>query len=55
MPAAEAGSDLHVLIGGVTATEVDFSQALAGKLPALRGSGRDPCVLAADARRSAAW
>jgi putative drug exporter of the RND superfamily len=34
VPAAEAGSGLHVLIGGVTATQVDFSQALASKLPA---------------------
>ncbi len=34
VPAAEAGSGLHVLIGGVTPTEVDFSEALASKLPA---------------------
>jgi putative drug exporter of the RND superfamily len=34
VPKAEAGSDLHVLIGGVTATQVDFSKALARKLPA---------------------
>jgi RND superfamily putative drug exporter len=33
VPAAEAGSGLHVLIGGVTPTQVDFSHALAGKLP----------------------
>jgi RND superfamily putative drug exporter len=33
VPAAEAGSGLHVLIGGVTPTEVDFSTALASKLP----------------------
>jgi RND superfamily putative drug exporter len=33
VPAAEAGRGLHVLIGGVTATQVDFSHALAGKLP----------------------
>jgi RND superfamily putative drug exporter len=33
VPEAEAGSGLHVLIGGVTPTEVDFSQALASKLP----------------------
>ena len=33
VPAAEAGSGLHVLIGGVTATQVDFSRALARKLP----------------------
>jgi RND superfamily putative drug exporter len=32
VPAAEAGSDLHVLIGGVTPTQADFSRALAGKL-----------------------
>jgi putative drug exporter of the RND superfamily len=31
--AAEAGSGLHVLIGGVTATQVDFSDGLARKLP----------------------
>jgi RND superfamily putative drug exporter len=29
VPAAQAGSGLHVLIGGVTATQVDFSRALA--------------------------
>jgi RND superfamily putative drug exporter len=34
VPAAEAGSGLHVLIGGATPTEVDFSQALASRLPA---------------------
>ena len=34
VPAAEAGSGLHVLIGGVTPTQVDFSTALASKLPA---------------------
>ena len=34
LPAAEAGTGLHVLVGGVTATQVDFSNALAGKLPA---------------------
>ena len=34
VPAAEAGSGLHVLIGGVTALQVDFSTALASKLPA---------------------
>ena len=34
VPKAEAGSGLHVLIGGVTATQVDFSKALAHKLPA---------------------
>ena len=34
LPAAEAGTGLHVLVGGVTATQVDFSGALAGKLPA---------------------
>ena len=33
VPRAEAGSGLSVLIGGVTSTEEDFSQALAGKLP----------------------
>jgi putative drug exporter of the RND superfamily len=33
VPAAEVNSGLHVLIGGVTATQVDFSKALAGKLP----------------------
>jgi putative drug exporter of the RND superfamily len=33
VPAAEAGSGLHVLIGGVTATRVDFSGAFASKLP----------------------
>jgi putative drug exporter of the RND superfamily len=33
VPAAEAGSGLHVLIGGTTATQVDFSSALASKLP----------------------
>jgi RND superfamily putative drug exporter len=33
VPAAEAGSGLRVLIGGVTATQVDFSTALASKLP----------------------
>jgi RND superfamily putative drug exporter len=33
VPAAEAGSGLHVLIGGVTATQVDFSDSLASKLP----------------------
>ncbi|MGH3166072.1 MAG: MMPL family transporter [Trebonia sp.] len=33
VPPAEAGSGLHVLIGGVTATQVDFSDGLAGKLP----------------------
>jgi putative drug exporter of the RND superfamily len=33
VPAAEAGSGLHVLIGGVTPTAVDFSATLAGKLP----------------------
>jgi putative drug exporter of the RND superfamily len=33
VPRAEAGSGLNVLIGGVTPTEVDFSQALASKLP----------------------
>ena len=33
VPAAVAGSGLHVLIGGVTATQVDFSEALARKLP----------------------
>ena len=33
VPAAEAGSGLHVLIGGVTALQVDFSTALASKLP----------------------
>jgi putative drug exporter of the RND superfamily len=34
VPTAEAGSGLNVLIGGVTPTQVDFSQSLAGKLPA---------------------
>jgi putative drug exporter of the RND superfamily len=34
VPAAEAGSGLHVLIGGVTPTQVDFSKSLASKLPA---------------------
>jgi putative drug exporter of the RND superfamily len=34
VPAAEAGSDLNVLIGGEAATQVDFSKALASKLPA---------------------
>jgi putative drug exporter of the RND superfamily len=34
VPAAEAGSGLNVLIGGGTATQVDFSKALASKLPA---------------------
>jgi RND superfamily putative drug exporter len=33
VPAAEAGSGLHVLIGGTTATQVDFSEGLASKLP----------------------
>jgi RND superfamily putative drug exporter len=33
VPTAEWGSGLHVLIGGVTATQVDFSNALARKLP----------------------
>jgi putative drug exporter of the RND superfamily len=33
VPAAEAGSGLDVLIGGTTATQVDFSSALASKLP----------------------
>jgi RND superfamily putative drug exporter len=33
VPAAEAGSGLHVLIGGTTATQVDFSDGLASKLP----------------------
>ena len=33
VPGAEAGSGLHVLIGGVTPAQVDFSSALAGKLP----------------------
>jgi RND superfamily putative drug exporter len=33
VPAAEAGSSLHVLIGGTTATQVDFSEGLASKLP----------------------
>jgi putative drug exporter of the RND superfamily len=33
VPAAEAGTGLHVLIGGATPTEVDFSDALAAKLP----------------------
>jgi putative drug exporter of the RND superfamily len=33
VPAAEAGSGLNVLIGGVTAAQVDFSDALASKLP----------------------
>jgi len=33
VPAAEAGSGLHVLIGGVTPIEVDFSNDLASKLP----------------------
>lgn len=34
VPNAEKGTGLNVLVGGVTATQVDFSQALAGKLPA---------------------
>ena len=33
VPAAEAGSGLRVLTGGVTATQADFSKALARKLP----------------------
>ncbi len=33
VPQAEAGSGLNVLIGGVTAAQVDFSADLAGKLP----------------------
>ncbi len=33
LPAAEAGSGLHVLIGGATAIQVDFSAALAARLP----------------------
>jgi putative drug exporter of the RND superfamily len=33
VPTAQAGSGLDVLIGGVTATQVDFSKALARKLP----------------------
>jgi putative drug exporter of the RND superfamily len=33
VPTAEAGSRLDVLIGGVTATQVDFSKALASRLP----------------------
>jgi uncharacterized membrane protein YdfJ with MMPL/SSD domain len=33
VPAAEAGSGLRVLIGGVIPTEVDFSNSLASKLP----------------------
>jgi putative drug exporter of the RND superfamily len=33
VPAAEAGSGLHVLIGGATPAQVDFSDALASKLP----------------------
>ncbi len=33
VPTAEAGTRLDVLIGGVTATQVDFSKALAAKLP----------------------
>jgi putative drug exporter of the RND superfamily len=34
VPAAESGTGLHVLIGGVTPTQVDFAAALASKLPA---------------------
>ncbi|HEY6469985.1 MAG TPA: MMPL family transporter [Candidatus Dormibacteraeota bacterium] len=34
IPRAESGRDLDALIGGLTATQVDFSNALAGKLPA---------------------
>ncbi|HUA49706.1 MAG TPA: MMPL family transporter [Solirubrobacteraceae bacterium] len=34
VPEGEAGSDLHILVGGATATQVDFSKALARKLPA---------------------
>jgi RND superfamily putative drug exporter len=34
VPAAEGGTGLNVLVGGVTATQVDFSNALAQKLPA---------------------
>ena len=33
VPAAEAGSGLHVLIGGTTAAQADFSEGLASKLP----------------------
>jgi RND superfamily putative drug exporter len=33
VPPAEASTGLHVLIGGVTPTQVDFSKALADKLP----------------------
>jgi putative drug exporter of the RND superfamily len=33
VPGAEADSGLHVLIGGATPAQVDFSSALAGKLP----------------------
>jgi putative drug exporter of the RND superfamily len=33
VPSAEAGSGLHVLIGGTTATQVDFSKGLSSKLP----------------------
>ena len=33
IPAAEAGSGLHVLVGGVTAADDDFSAILASKLP----------------------
>jgi putative drug exporter of the RND superfamily len=33
VPAAEAGSGLHVLIGGATPVQVDFSSDLASKLP----------------------
>ena len=37
VPQAEAGTSLNVLIGGVTPGEVDFSDALAGKLPLFMG------------------
>jgi putative drug exporter of the RND superfamily len=34
VPSAEAGTGLHVLIGGTTATQADFASAIADRLPA---------------------
>jgi putative drug exporter of the RND superfamily len=33
VPRAEAGTDLHVYVGGTTATNIDFASALTSKLP----------------------
>ncbi|HLI24204.1 MAG TPA: MMPL family transporter, partial [Acidimicrobiales bacterium] len=38
IPSAEAGSGLHVLVGGETAGQVDFSSVLASKLPQFIGA-----------------